>query len=47
VSRSVLNGPTGTPELRHQLAMGQERSQPLLGRHAPDVLCQATAGSLG
>jgi hypothetical protein len=34
-------------KLRHKLAVSQERSQPLLGRHAPDVLCQATAGSLG
>jgi hypothetical protein len=27
--------------------MGHKRSQPLLGRHAFDVLGQATSGSLG
>jgi len=45
--RSVLGCSTGTRELRHQLAMGQECSEPLLGRHALDVLRQATACSFG
>jgi hypothetical protein len=27
--------------------MGQERSQPLLGRHASDVLGQVASGSFG
>jgi hypothetical protein len=27
--------------------MGQERSQPLLGRHAFDVVAQAAASSIG
>jgi len=47
VSRSVLDGSAGTVQLRHQLAMRQECSQPLLGRHALDVLAQAAASSIG
>jgi hypothetical protein len=34
-------------KLRHKLAVSQECSQPLLGRHPPDILCQATARGLG
>jgi hypothetical protein len=34
-------------ELRHQLAMGHEHSQPLLRRHASDNLGQATSSSFG
>ena len=41
------HGLAGTRELRHQLAMGQEGGQPLLGRHALDVLAQAASGSFG
>jgi len=47
VSSTVLDGPAGTVELRHQLAMGQVRSQPLLGRHALEILTQAASGSFG
>jgi hypothetical protein len=43
----VLDGSTGTVQLRHQLAMRQECRQSLLGRHALDVLAQAASGSFG
>jgi hypothetical protein len=43
----VLYGSAGTVQLNHQLAMRQECSQPLLGRHALDVLAQAAPGSFG
>jgi hypothetical protein len=43
----VLDGSTGTVQLRHQLAMRQECRPSLLGRHALDVLAQAASGSFG
>ena len=44
---SVLEGSAGAVELRHQLAMGQERGQPLLRRHTFDVISQAASGGFG
>ena len=44
---SVLAGNSGTGELRHQLTMGQERSEPLLCGHALDVFLEAAARSVG
>ena len=43
----MLDGSAGAVELGHQLAMGQERSQSLLGRHVFDVLDQVTSGGFG
>jgi hypothetical protein len=34
-------------KLRHKLAVSQERSQPLLRRHALDVVAQSAASSIG
>jgi len=34
-------------ELRHQLAVSQEREQPLLRRHALDVFAQVAASGIG
>ena len=47
VSWLSLDGRAGTRELRDQLAVGKKRGQPLLGRHALDVLSEAVAGSVG
>jgi hypothetical protein len=33
-------------KLRHELAVSQERGQPLLRRHALDVVAQAAASSI-
>jgi hypothetical protein len=43
----MLDGPAGARQLCHQLTMGQERSQPLLGGHAFDVRVKAAASSVG
>jgi hypothetical protein len=37
----------GAVELCHQLAMGQERGQPLLRRHTIDVISQAASSGFG
>ena len=37
----------GVRELRHQLAMGQKRGQPLFCGHAPDIIVEAAASSVG
>jgi hypothetical protein len=34
-------------KLRDELAVSQKRGQPLLRRHAPDVVAQAAASSIG
>ena len=47
VLRLSLYGCAGTRELGDQLAVGKKRSQPILGRHAFDVLFEAVAGSVG
>jgi hypothetical protein len=43
----MLDGPVGARQLCHQLTMRKERSQPLLGGHAPDVLNEASASGVG
>jgi hypothetical protein len=47
VLRLSLDGHARTRELGDQLAMGKKHSQPILGRHAFDVLVEAAAGSVG
>jgi hypothetical protein len=46
-SRALPECPTLSVELRHQLAVSQECSQPLLRRHALDVFAQVAARSIG
>jgi hypothetical protein len=43
----MLHGPASAGQLRHELTMSQERSQPLLGGHPLDVLVEAAASSVG
>jgi hypothetical protein len=47
VPRRLLNGTASARQLRHQLAMRQERYKPLLGGHALNLLVEALAGSFG
>jgi len=47
MSRALLGCRARTVELRHELAVSQECGQPLLRRHALDVLAQAAARSIG
>jgi hypothetical protein len=42
-----LNGRAGSCQLGDQLAMSKKRGQPLLGRHALDVLVESAAGRVG
>jgi len=46
-SRALLQCPALSVELRHQLAVSQEREQPLLRRHALDVFAQVAASGIG
>jgi hypothetical protein len=43
----LLDCPAGVLELRHELAVSQECSQPLLRRQAFYVLAQTAASSIG
>ena len=47
VSRALLPCFACAVKLRHELAVSQERGQPLLRRHAFDVVAQAAASSIG
>ena len=45
VSRALLRCSTRAAKLRHELAVSQERGQPLLRRHTLDVVAQPAASS--